>query len=147
MLYGTISGLCSDASCPVMSAGDKWQYLWCDGVKIKKPISVSAPAYVDCLMTWVESQLNDEDIFPIKFDAPFPKKSTTCSTSTTQQLSQLVAHCRHACARPPRFTPLTLCACSLSLTLHTFSLSYRFPSICATIYKRFFRIYVRHTLH
>ena len=45
-------------------------------------------------MTWVESQLNDEDIFPIKFDAPFPKK---------------------------------------------------FPAICATIYKRFFRIYVTTT--
>ena len=78
-----------------MSAGDRWQYLWCDGVKVKKPIAVSAPQYVDHLMTWVESQLNDEDIFPIKFDAPFPKK---------------------------------------------------FQSICATIYKRFFRIYA-HIYH
>ena len=55
------------------------QYLWCDGVKIKKPMTVSAPAYVDYLMTWVESQLNDEEIFPIKFDAPFPKKVTISS--------------------------------------------------------------------
>ena len=76
MLYGTVGSLCTDASCPVMCAGDKWQYLWCDGVKVKKPIAVSAPVYVDCLMTWVESQLNDEDVFPIKFDAPFPKRFT-----------------------------------------------------------------------
>ena len=51
MLYGTISELCTESSCPVMSAGDKWQYLWCDGVKIKKPISVSAPAYVSDKLT------------------------------------------------------------------------------------------------
>ena len=38
------------------------RFLWCDGVKIRKPIAVSAPQYVDLLMTWVESQLNDEEV-------------------------------------------------------------------------------------
>ena len=97
---------CTDASCPVMTAGDKFQvgaaqrsrraaaatplhplgpaslllfttgllrvlrcvcvcvcalqYLWMDGVAMKKPTAVSAPRYVDLLLTWVESQLNDE---------------------------------------------------------------------------------------
>ena len=32
----------------------------------KKPVEVSAPEYVDLLMTWCESQLNDENIFPSK---------------------------------------------------------------------------------
>ena len=59
MLYGTISEYCSKASCPVMQAGDSVKYLWADGVKIKKPIECSAPEYVDYLMSWVESQLND----------------------------------------------------------------------------------------
>lgn len=67
MLYGTISEYCTKVSCSVMQAGDSVTYLWADGVKIKKPISVSAPEYVDYLMSWVESQLNDEAIFPIKF--------------------------------------------------------------------------------
>jgi len=95
MLYGTISEYCTSESCPIMCAGSQAQYLWMDGVKVKKPLVVSAPEYVDYLMTWVESQLNDEEIFPIKFDGVFPK---------------------------------------------------RFISICATIYKRFFRIYA-HIYH
>jgi MOB kinase activator 1 len=48
-----------------MAAGD-CKYLWADK-KITKPIECSAPEYVDNLMNWVESQLNDEAIFPIKF--------------------------------------------------------------------------------
>ena len=49
-----------------MSAGPQYEYLWADGVKVKKPIKVSAPEYVDLLMSWVESQLNDEQIFPLQ---------------------------------------------------------------------------------
>src|ERR1700730_14744297 len=46
---------------------------WADGVSVKKPIAVSANEYVDLLMTWTESQLNDESIFPVKFDSSYPK--------------------------------------------------------------------------
>ncbi|KAK4389141.1 Cell division cycle 20.1, cofactor of APC complex [Sesamum angolense] len=33
-------------------------------VQIKKPIEVSAPKYVEYLMDWIETQLDDESIFP-----------------------------------------------------------------------------------
>lgn len=46
-----------------MSAGPKYEYLWADE-HVKKPIKVSAPDYVDNLMTWVQSILDDEAIFP-----------------------------------------------------------------------------------
>lgn len=39
-------------------------YRWADGVKIKNPIEVSAPKYVEYLMDWIEIQLDDESIFP-----------------------------------------------------------------------------------
>lgn len=42
------------------------EYHWADGVNIKKPIKCSAPEYVDYLMTWVQTQLDDESIFPSK---------------------------------------------------------------------------------
>jgi hypothetical protein len=42
------------------------EYLWADGATIKKPIKCSAPEYVDYLMTWVQSQLDHESIFPTK---------------------------------------------------------------------------------
>ncbi len=33
---------------------------------MKKPIKCSAPKYIDYLMTWVQEQLDDENIFPSK---------------------------------------------------------------------------------
>lgn len=70
LLYGTITEFCTPNSCPIMSAGARYEYLWADGVKIKKPIKVSAPEYVDLLMSWVESQLNDESLFPLQQGTP-----------------------------------------------------------------------------
>ncbi len=65
LLYGTITEFCTNQSCPLMSAGPDVSYQWMDGVKVKKPLACSAPEYVDYLMSWVEVQLNDEQIFPL----------------------------------------------------------------------------------
>jgi len=59
LLYGSITEFCTPQTCAVMSAGPKYEYLWADGEKIKKPIKVSAPEYIDYLMTWVQSILDD----------------------------------------------------------------------------------------
>jgi MOB kinase activator 1 len=45
---------------------NRYEYRWADGVKIKKPIEVSAPKYVEYLMEWIENQLDEESIFPQK---------------------------------------------------------------------------------
>lgn len=66
MLYGTITEFCTEESCPLMSAGPKYEYHWADGNMIKRPIKCSAPKYIDYLMTWVQDQLDDENIFPSK---------------------------------------------------------------------------------
>lgn len=49
----------------------RYEYRWADGVQIKKPIEVSAPKYVEFLMDWIESQLDDESIFPQRLGIPF----------------------------------------------------------------------------
>jgi len=64
MLYGTITEFCTEESCPVMSAGRKYEYHWADGQTVKKPIKCSAPKYIDYLMSWVQCQLDDEALFP-----------------------------------------------------------------------------------
>jgi MOB kinase activator 1 len=64
LLYGSITEFCTPSSCPTMSAGPRYEYLWADGVKIKKPIVVSAPEYAEYLMTWIQEVLEDETIFP-----------------------------------------------------------------------------------
>lgn len=66
MLYGTITEFCTEESCPIMSAGPKYEYHWADGHTVKKPIKCSAPKYIDYLMTWVQDQLDDETLFPSK---------------------------------------------------------------------------------
>ena len=66
MLYGTITEFCTEDKCPVMSAGPKYEYHWADGTTVKKPIKCSAPKYIDYLMSWVQDQLDDENLFPSK---------------------------------------------------------------------------------
>ena len=72
-----------------MSGGAKFEYLWQDGTKYKKPTHLPAPQYISLLMDWVESQINDENVrqsqlyeivfknyfqlFPVTTDIPFPK--------------------------------------------------------------------------
>ena len=85
-----------------MNAGPKYEYHWCDGVKIKKPIKVqnlplvslqvSAPEYVDYLMTWIQSQLDDETMFPSKLGVPFPKHFQTILRQIFKRLFRVYAH-------------------------------------------------------
>lgn len=57
VLYSTLAEFCTERTCVVMSAGSKYEYLWADGVKYKKPVRLSAPEYVDKLFDWVEAQV------------------------------------------------------------------------------------------
>jgi len=96
LLYGTITEFCTPATCPVMSAGQQYEYLWADGVKVKKPIKVSAPEYVDLLMSWVEQQLNDEHIFPLQLGTPFPKNFQQIVKVIFKRLFRVYAHIYHS---------------------------------------------------
>jgi len=96
LLYGTITEFCSRSTCPVMSAGPQYEYLWADGVKVKKPIKVSAPEYVDLLMSWVETQLNDEHIFPLQLGTPFPKNFQAIVRVIFKRLFRVYAHIYHS---------------------------------------------------
>jgi len=97
LLYGTITEFCTPSTCPVMSAGPQYEYLWADGVKVKKPIKVSAPEYVDLLMSWVETQLNDEHIFPLQLGTPFPKNFLQQHVKVIfKRLFRVYAHIYHS---------------------------------------------------
>jgi len=94
MLYGSIAEFCTKETCPEMKAGQH-TYLWADGVKIKKPISVSAPEYVDLLMQWVESQLNDETVFPVEYGTAFPKDFMNVVKTIFKRYFRVYAHIYH----------------------------------------------------
>jgi len=92
LLYGSITEFCTPKSCPVMSAGPKYEYLWADGKDIKKPLKVSAPEYADYLMTWVQNILEDETIFPTSEETPFPKTFKSTVKTIFKRLFRIYAH-------------------------------------------------------
>lgn len=66
VIYGIVCEFCTEQSCPIMSGGPKYEYQWCDGAAYKKPTALPAPQYISLLMDWVEQQINNEDVFPVK---------------------------------------------------------------------------------
>jgi hypothetical protein len=35
----------------------QYEYLWADGVKVVKPVRLTAPEYINALCDWIESQV------------------------------------------------------------------------------------------
>ncbi|XP_055314446.1 MOB kinase activator-like 3 isoform X1 [Sitodiplosis mosellana] len=73
LIYGTVSEYCNETTCPTMSGGPRYEYLWADGENFKKPTALPAPKYIEYLMDWTESQINNESVFPVTTNVPFPK--------------------------------------------------------------------------
>ena len=92
LLYGMLVEFCTKESCPVMSAGPKYEYLWADGSNVKAPLKVSASEYIEYLMTWVENQLNNESIFPSVIGVPFPKNFFNIIKVIFKRLFRVYAH-------------------------------------------------------
>lgn len=96
MLYGTITEFCSPKTCPRMTATSEYEYLWQDS-NLTKPVSVSAPKYVESLMLWIQSLLDDENIFPPMINQPFPPQFQSLVKTIMKRLFRIYAHiyCHH----------------------------------------------------
>lgn len=92
MCYDMFSQFCTKTSCPVMNAGPKYEYKWADRVKVKKPISCSAPEYVDYLLNWIQDLTDNEDIFPQENGKDFPKNFSTVVKDIFRRLFRVYAH-------------------------------------------------------
>lgn len=80
LIYGTVSEFCSERSCPVMSGGPRYEYRWQDGDQYKKPTKLPALHYMNLLMDWIESLINNENIFPTRIGVlHFPAVMSTVS--------------------------------------------------------------------
>ncbi len=74
IIYGSLTQYCTEETCPSMNGGTKLEYLWKapppllpqqgNALTKAKAKRVSAPLYIHLLLTWVETQLNNEQIFP-----------------------------------------------------------------------------------
>ncbi|KAJ3340290.1 MOB kinase activator 1B [Entophlyctis luteolus] len=96
LLYGSITQFCTPDSCPTMSAGPKFDFLWNDTTIFKKPVKLSAPEYIDTLLTSVQTLLDDESVFPTKPATPFPKHFGATAKTVFKRLFRVYAHMWHA---------------------------------------------------
>jgi len=72
LLTGCISDLCTEESCPAMSAGENYEWAWADGVNVKEPLQVPARRYMELLMLWADGVMADESFLPTAELAPYP---------------------------------------------------------------------------
>lgn len=72
LLYGLVADDAQRFTKPGEGFPPGFEYRWADGVNIVKPMRCSSPEYVDYVMTWVEDQINNEDIFPVQESQAFP---------------------------------------------------------------------------
>eukprot|EP01126_Amoeba_proteus_P055824 TRINITY_DN6953_c0_g1_i16.p1 TRINITY_DN6953_c0_g1~~TRINITY_DN6953_c0_g1_i16.p1 ORF type:complete len:263 (-),score=50.86 TRINITY_DN6953_c0_g1_i16:49-837(-) len=92
LLFGSIEEFCDDDSCPEMSAGPNYKYLWADDTNRTKPISCPARTYVDNLFNWIQSKLDDESLFPTTMDKPFPRAFREEVKVIMKRLFRVFAH-------------------------------------------------------
>lgn len=94
LLYGTISEFCNLSSCPEMLGPGPRLYMWLDD-KGKKS-KISAPQYVDYVMTYVQKVVNDEATFPTKHGNEFPSNFDQVLKKIQKLLFHVVAHIYHS---------------------------------------------------
>merc|ERR1711998_438970 len=92
LLYGVLTDVCTPTCCPNMSAGPRYDYKWADGVRFKKPIRCSAPQYIDYMMCWAQTTLDDERLFPVRVGEPFPRNIRQTICTIFKRLFRVYAH-------------------------------------------------------
>ncbi|KAF8420103.1 maintenance of ploidy protein mob1 [Tirmania nivea] len=97
LLYGSITEFCSPVTCPEMKATDEFEYLWQDSDKYKRPTKMTAPDYIEHLMSWVQSNIDNEQVFPSRIGVPFPKTFMPLIKQVFKRLYRVYAHiyCHH----------------------------------------------------
>ncbi|KAI0541650.1 putative maintenance of ploidy protein mob1 [Xylaria digitata] len=97
LLYGAITEFCSPQSCPEMKATDEFEYLWQDNEAYKRPTKMSAPAYIEQLMGWVQGHIDNESVLPSRIGVPFPKSFPQTVRQIFKRMYRVYAHiyCHH----------------------------------------------------
>ncbi len=94
-VHKSVEHICTKESCPKMTAGKNVVYLWADGKKVKKPVELSAPEYIENLFEWVFEQMSDPALFPQDDDSKFPKSFIKTVKNIYKRLFRLYAHVFH----------------------------------------------------
>ncbi|KAI9209408.1 Mob1/phocein, partial [Polychytrium aggregatum] len=92
--YDAVAEFCDEAGeCAVMNGGPSFEYTWTDSQR--RTVKLSAPQYVDSAMSWIQTVLYDEQIFPTKGTNPFPKDLQNTLRAIYKHLFRIFAHIYH----------------------------------------------------
>lgn len=93
-VWETFKPFVTKENSPVMCATAEYEYLWADGVTIKKPIRLSAPEYIVKALEWTNKELDDQAFFPQTSDGSFPPGKFLAIVKTIfKRLFRIYAHC------------------------------------------------------
>mmetsp|Transcript_5911 Transcript_5911/g.10565 ORF Transcript_5911/g.10565 Transcript_5911/m.10565 type:complete len:217 (+) Transcript_5911:103-753(+) len=99
--YNEISllyGICAEDANRFTKPGEgfppSFEYRWAESGN-KAALRVSAPEYVDYVMTWVEDQIDNDDIFPVSEAKPFPPDYMDYIRSIFKRLFRIFAIIYH----------------------------------------------------
>lgn len=95
LLVSAFQDICTEDTCAVMSAGS-FTYAWADGEEYKVPTRLSAPKYMEHLLTWVDRQLADTSFLPVDVGVPFPPRYRKGLRVIYKRLFRIYAHFFHA---------------------------------------------------
>lgn len=90
LIYGTISEFCTISVCLDMLGPGQKIYLWID--ERGKKTKVSAPQYIDYVMTFIQKAISDEEVFPTKYAKDFPNSFESVVRKIVRLLFHVVAH-------------------------------------------------------
>eukprot|EP01129_Flabellula_baltica_P004953 TRINITY_DN1761_c0_g1_i1.p1 TRINITY_DN1761_c0_g1~~TRINITY_DN1761_c0_g1_i1.p1 ORF type:complete len:208 (-),score=35.70 TRINITY_DN1761_c0_g1_i1:17-640(-) len=93
LLYGCVSEFCTNQSCPTMSAGTSFHYVW-KQTRFKKKTLLTAPQYVDQFVNWVQEYIDDEEFFPS--DGDYKKNFRQVIEQIFKRLFHIYAHIYHS---------------------------------------------------
>lgn len=94
LIYGTVSEFCTNTSCPDMLGPGPRNYMWMD--ERGKKSRVSAPQYVDYVMTYIQKTVNDETQFPTKHGNEFPSNFESIIKRVHRLIFHVIAHIYHS---------------------------------------------------
>ncbi|RKO83665.1 Mob1/phocein, partial [Blyttiomyces helicus] len=94
LFHGAVAESCTPRDCPVMNAGSSVDYTWTDSQR--RSVKIPAPQYVDYVMTWIQNTLEDENVFPTKGGAEFPRDFQNAIRLIFKQLFRVFAHIYHS---------------------------------------------------
>ena len=92
IFYSVVADSCTPESCPHMTAGPGYKYLWKDNNRYKTPTDMPAKEYISLLFDWADERLGDTNFFPSDPKANYPPEFKAETSKIFTRFLRIFAH-------------------------------------------------------